>query len=308
MKTVLPERLSPVTASQTVAPPASSLEIAGQPLGRLGEDRRQPAQIHDGRHTNSDRSVRSSAATGKWAQNPTFRKWLPEVDAGRRRRRNVGAMLDRRDLEPLFFAPFVSSVMRVEPGWIDYNGHLNMAYYNVLFDRAVDEAFELLGCGLDYVKTRRHSCFTAEVHVRYLRELHAGDPVRVTFQLLDYDAKRMHYFEQLFHAAEGWVSATSENMSLHVDMAAGKTAPFPADVAALPRPDAGVARQSAAPGSRRPADRDAGEELSPPLPIRACADAILAVRFAATTAVRRHDAAGPHHGTRNGRAGQIAAR
>ena len=158
-------------------------------------------------------------------------------------------MLDRLDFEPVFFAPFVSSVMQVEPGWIDYNGHLNMAYYNVLFDRAVDEAFELLGCGLDYVKTRRHSCFTAEVHVRYLRELHAGDPVRVTFQLLGYDAKRMHYFEQLFHAAEGWVSATSENMSLHVDMAAGKTAPFPADVAgclarmqashaSLPRPEA----------------------------------------------------------------------
>ena len=54
-------------------------------------------------------------------------------------------MLDRTDLEPLFFAPFVSSVMCVEPGWIDYNGHLNMAYYNVLFDRCVDEAYELLG-------------------------------------------------------------------------------------------------------------------------------------------------------------------
>ena len=85
-------------------------------------------------------------------------------------------MLDRVDFEPLFFAPFVSSVMTVEKDWIDYNGHLNMAYYNVLFDRAVDEAFELLGCGLDYVKNRKHSCFTAEVHVRYLRELHAGDP------------------------------------------------------------------------------------------------------------------------------------
>ena len=58
------------------------------------------------------------------------------------------------------------------------------------------------------------------MHVRYLRELHAGDPVRVTFQLLEYDAKRMHYFEQLFHAEEGWLSATSENMALHVDMAA----------------------------------------------------------------------------------------
>ena len=48
--------------------------------------------------------------------------------------------------EPVFPAPFVSSVMRVDPGWIDYNGHLNMAYYNVLFDRAVDEAYELIGC------------------------------------------------------------------------------------------------------------------------------------------------------------------
>ena len=141
-------------------------------------------------------------------------------------------MLDRIELEPLFFAPFVSSVMRVEPDWIDYNGHLNMAYYNVLFDRAVDEAFELLGCGVDYAKARGHSTFTAEVHVRYLRELNANDPVRVTFQLLDYDAKRMHYFEQLFHASEGFVSATSENMSLHVDMAARKTAAFPPDITA----------------------------------------------------------------------------
>ena len=158
-------------------------------------------------------------------------------------------MLDRRDLEPVFFAPFVSSVMRVEPAWIDYNGHLNMAYYNVLFDRAVDEAFALLGIGPDYLKTRNCSFFTAEVHVRYLRELHAGDPVRVTVQLLESDAKRLHFFEQLFHAVEGWVSATSEDIALHVDMQNKKTTPFPPDVMArleqmkashanLPRPEA----------------------------------------------------------------------
>ena len=156
-------------------------------------------------------------------------------------------MLDRP--EPLFFAPFVSSIMTVEPQWIDYNGHLNMAYYNVLFDRAVDEAYELIGVGFDYLKRHKHSTFTAEAHVRYLRELNEGDPVRVTFQLLDYDAKRIHYFEQLFHAAEGWVSATSENMTLHVDMTAKKVAPFPdlvmrslaamkAAHARLPRPEA----------------------------------------------------------------------
>jgi acyl-CoA thioester hydrolase len=158
-------------------------------------------------------------------------------------------MLDRVDFEPLFFAPFVSSVMRVEDHWIDYNGHLNMAYYNVLFDRAVDEAYELIGIGADYVAQRKHSFFTAEVHLRYLRELHAGDPVRVTFQLLDFDRKRLHTFEQLFHADAGWVAATSENMSLHIDMAARKSAAFPAEVTRrlaemktshgrLPRPEA----------------------------------------------------------------------
>ena len=157
-------------------------------------------------------------------------------------------------------APFVSRIMEIEKDWIDYNGHLNMAYYNVLFDRAVDEAFELIGCGLDYVKSRRHSCFTAEVHVRYLREINAGEPVRVTFQLIDFDKKRLHYFEQLFHAEEGWVSATSENMSLHVDMGAKKTAAFPREVVAclermkaahakLPVPEA-VGRKIAMPERR----------------------------------------------------------
>jgi acyl-CoA thioester hydrolase len=167
-------------------------------------------------------------------------------------------MLDRLDLEPAFFAPFVSSVMKVEQDWIDYNGHLNMAYYNVLFDRCVDEAYELIGCGLSYLQQTKHSTFTAEVHIRYLRELHAGDPVRVTFQLLDFDAKRIHYFEQLFHAREGWLSATSENMTLNVDMVAKKTAPFPEFIMAqlarmkaahahLPVPD-GVGRRIAMPG------------------------------------------------------------
>jgi len=166
-------------------------------------------------------------------------------------------MLDRCDIAPLFFAPFVSSVMRVEPQWIDYNGHLNMAYYNVLFDRAVDETYELIGVGTDYVATRRQSVFTAEVHVRYLRELHAGDPVRVTFQLLDYDAKRLHYFEQLFHAEEGWLSATSENMALHVDTAKQKTAPFPSTVAAR------LARMRAAHGAL-PIPEAAGRRIAMP--------------------------------------------
>jgi acyl-CoA thioester hydrolase len=158
-------------------------------------------------------------------------------------------MLDRIDFEPVFFAPFVSSVMRIEPAWTDSSGHLNKAYYNVLFDRAVAELYRLADVGEAYLKVRRCALFTAEAHIRYLRELQAGDPVRVTFQLLDFDAKRLHFFEQLFHATEGWVAATAENLSLHVDMTSKKTTPFSDDVsrrlsqvrashARLPRPGA----------------------------------------------------------------------
>ncbi|UFI06271.1 MULTISPECIES: thioesterase family protein [Stappiaceae] len=138
--------------------------------------------------------------------------------------------------------------MTVKDDWIDYNGHLNMAYYNVLFDTAVDEVFHRLGMGPDYVKTRGGSFFTAEVHVCYLRELSAGMKVIATLQLVDFDAKRAHFYQELRHAEEGWLSATSEQLSLHVDMNARKVAPWPEDIAAnltalsqahasLPRPE-----------------------------------------------------------------------
>lgn len=133
-------------------------------------------------------------------------------------------------------APFVSSIMRLEPQWIDYNGHLNVAYYNVLFDRAVDEFYELIGLGPAYLERTGHSTMVVEAHVRYLRELKLDDPVRVTVQLLDYDAKRMHLFEELRHATENWISATSENMTLSVNMAAKKVAPFHDSVLRLLEP------------------------------------------------------------------------
>src|SRR6202163_1991082 len=132
-----------------------------------------------------------------------------------------------KDIPP---APFLSSVMQIEPQWIDYNGHLNMAYYNVMMDRAIDELWLQLGIGPTYMKERHGSTFTVECHVRYLREIHLGDPVQVAVWLLGADEKRLHTFEELRHAKEGWVSATSENMPIHIDMNARKTAPFPPDI------------------------------------------------------------------------------
>jgi acyl-CoA thioester hydrolase len=124
----------------------------------------------------------------------------------------------------------VGAIQTVEDQWIDYNGHFNMAYYNVIFDRCGDEAFALLGLGPDYVKAAKCSFFTLEAHVTYVRELYAGDRVRVTLQLLDHDAKRAHYVQEMFHAGEGWLACVTENIVMHVDMAAKKSTPFPPDV------------------------------------------------------------------------------
>ena len=129
----------------------------------------------------------------------------------------------------------VSRRMEVESGWIDYNGHMNMAYYNVLFDRGADEAFDRLGIGAAYVTERRLTIYTAEIHVCYVRELHLADQVTVSFQLLDHDDKRLRAYQEIRHA-DGWLAATSETLSLHVDMAGPKVAPFPPDI--LPKIEA----------------------------------------------------------------------
>jgi acyl-CoA thioester hydrolase len=139
-------------------------------------------------------------------------------------------MTNERTGPIFFFAPFVSSTMRIEPSWIDYNGHLNMAYYHVLFDRAIDEGFGVVGLGQDYLLSRNASHFAAEVHTFYVRELTLGDTVRVTLQLIDFDEKRLHFYMEIRHAGEGWVAATSENLALHVDMATRKVRPFPVEI------------------------------------------------------------------------------
>ena len=122
-------------------------------------------------------------------------------------------------------ALFLSSVHTVEPGWIDYNDHMNMGYYTVLFDRAADEAFESFGFGPDYIAAHNHTTFSAEFHVRYLRELKLGDKVRCSFRIIDFDEKRFHAFQEMVHE-DGWVAATGEGLTLHVDLAGPRVAPM----------------------------------------------------------------------------------
>ncbi|MEZ5559106.1 MAG: thioesterase family protein [Pseudomonadales bacterium] len=132
-----------------------------------------------------------------------------------------------------FDAPIVCPEQKVEPAWIDYNGHMNMAFYNVAFDRGVDHLYDLLGVGAEYARSGAGSLFTMEVHVHYLNELVVDDPLSVRIRLLDFDSKRLHFFEEMYHATEGYLAATSEQLALHVDMQTRRSAPLPA--AALSR-------------------------------------------------------------------------
>ena len=123
--------------------------------------------------------------------------------------------------------PFTSSIMTVKNDWIDYNGHLNMAYYNVLFDTCVDEVHDELGLGLRYRQKTNVSTFSAEAHIIYLAELLASDPVVITCHLIDANTKALHSFLEMRHADKGTVSAVSEQMHLHVDLQTKRVVPFP---------------------------------------------------------------------------------
>jgi acyl-CoA thioester hydrolase len=115
----------------------------------------------------------------------------------------------------------------VRPEWIDSNGHMNLAYYVVVFDLATDRLYATLGIGDAYREETGNSCFTAETHTVYEREVRLGDRLRVHTWLLGADTKRVHYFHELFHVESGERSAVQELMALHIDMRVRRVTPFP---------------------------------------------------------------------------------
>lgn len=135
----------------------------------------------------------------------------------------------------------------VRPEWIDYNGHMNVGYYHVAFDVAADVFFEFLGLSPEFRERNGSTTFALEAHLNFLREVKEGDPLRFEARLLDFDAKRIHFYMEMFHAAEGFLAASYESLSAHVSVAERRTAPMPESLlarlaqvkaahAVLPRP------------------------------------------------------------------------
>jgi acyl-CoA thioester hydrolase len=115
----------------------------------------------------------------------------------------------------------------VLPDWIDWNGHMNVGYYVVAFDKATDTLCEQFGCSWDYTRHKIGMTFVLEAHVTYDREVREGDPLRITSQILDCDAKRLHYIHFMYHATDGFLAATNELMMINIDYASRRSAPWP---------------------------------------------------------------------------------
>ncbi len=129
-------------------------------------------------------------------------------------------------------APFAEATAEVLPAWIDFNGHMNVGYYHVAFDAAVEPFFHWLGLTPEFRARHGSSTFALESHLTFVREVHAGDPLRFEARLLDIDHKRVHFYQEMFHAREGFLAATCESISSYVDMSTRRTAPMPAELRA----------------------------------------------------------------------------
>jgi acyl-CoA thioester hydrolase len=121
-------------------------------------------------------------------------------------------------------SPFTTTV---QPDWIDYNGHMNVAFYVLAFDKATDGLLDHLGLGEAYRRATNCSIYVLEAHVTYDREVKLGDPITIDTQLIDADRKRLHFFHRMTHAEAGYLAATNELLALHVDLAGPRSAPMP---------------------------------------------------------------------------------
>ena len=114
--------------------------------------------------------------------------------------------------------------------WVDYNDHMTEAAYLTVFGWASDVLFQFIGVN-DQYRAAGSSFYTVETHIVYEREAVIKDSLRVTTQVLDFDAKRLHFNHEMFNQNTGDRLSTCEQMLLHVDSAAAKSSAIKSPVA-----------------------------------------------------------------------------
>ncbi|MEZ9526474.1 thioesterase family protein [Enterovibrio norvegicus] len=135
-------------------------------------------------------------------------------------------MPNRADRIRLFESP-------VLPEWIDYNGHMNDAYYVVAFSKAIDGFMVHIGLNEAFREEHNVSIYTLQSMVTYLKEVAEAEPIIIQGQLLESDSKKLRLFMTMMHVQTHDELATMETLLLHMDMQAHRAAPFLAHTQAL---------------------------------------------------------------------------
>ncbi|MGZ8874828.1 MAG: thioesterase family protein, partial [Halobacteriota archaeon] len=116
----------------------------------------------------------------------------------------------------------------VRPEWVDYNGHMNVAYYVLVFDHATDAALDRLDVGEAHRRRTGCSVFVGETHVNYRQEVLQGDALTVGTSLLGVDERRLVLFHEMTCCRLATAIASNEVLCVHVDLGTRRPAPWPA--------------------------------------------------------------------------------
>ena len=110
--------------------------------------------------------------------------------------------------------------------WTDYNNHMNLSYYILVFDLAAEVMLSKFKMGEHSAKTTKKSTMVVETHTTYNNEVKESDNVDVFLSHLDHDKKRIHYKLEMYDKNKNILSATTEVLSLYIDLNLRKVAEF----------------------------------------------------------------------------------
>ena len=110
--------------------------------------------------------------------------------------------------------------------WTDYNGHMNLSYYILVFDMGAEVILSKFKMGEHSAKTTKKSTMVVETHTTYNQEVKEGDEVDVFISYFDHDNKRLHYKLEMFDKVKNTLSATTEILALYIDLSIRKVAEF----------------------------------------------------------------------------------
>ena len=114
----------------------------------------------------------------------------------------------------------------IKKEWTDYNNHMNMAYYVLVFDQVWEIMLEKFKMGESSAKTSEMSTMVVETHTTYNNEVKQGDEVEINLTFFDHDKKRLHYKMEMIEKSSKKLSATLEMLSLYIDLSKRKVSEF----------------------------------------------------------------------------------